>query len=86
MYFRKGLDKIFKELRETTYDLAAGKGAWFHAAIKVDPNGKFNIQYEYEKKPNFTYEPDSSKYVDDLKRFPREESLVPQWLKELVNS
>ncbi|SHE67415.1 immunity protein YezG family protein [Pedobacter caeni] len=79
------LSLLFKELREITYSMSPNQGAWYHAALQVDSEGEFNIQYEYETKPDFTYEPDNSKYIDDLKKFPREESLVPQWLKDIVN-
>lgn len=79
------LSLLFKELRELTYAHSPNKGAWYHAALQGDSNGEFTIQYQYEKKPDFTYEPDKSKYIDDLKKFPREDSFVPQWLKEIVN-
>lgn len=79
------LSLLFKELREITYSMSPNKGAWYQATLQVDSDGEFNIQYDYDKKPDFTYEPDSSKYIDDLEKFPREESLVPQWLKDIVN-
>ena len=80
------LSLLFKELREITYSMTPNQGAWYHAALTVDPNGEFDIQYEYEKKPAFTYEPDSSKYKDDLQKFPRNKELIPDWLEEIINS
>lgn len=75
-----------KKLREEMYQSAPDKGAWFSAMFTIPRNGKFQTFFEYDKKPEFKYEPSVDKFVDDLKTFPREERLIPEWLKEKIRS
>ncbi|TNG99802.1 hypothetical protein FHQ26_12180 [Testudinibacter sp. TR-2022] len=77
---------LFKDLREEMYSMSSDKGAWFTAYFTVKNNGQFQTHFEYEEKPEFTYAPSKEKYIDDLNKFPREKSLIPQWLKNIVNS
>ncbi|MFJ1364892.1 hypothetical protein ACILDU_00405 [Capnocytophaga canimorsus] len=81
--------EIFGEaenLRKMMYELAPEKGAWFSAFFTVQSDGQFHTHFEYDEKPEFSYEPSKEKYIDDLKHFPREEHLIPQWLKDIINS
>jgi hypothetical protein len=75
-----------KSLREQMYDLSPGKGAWYTAHFTVDNTGKFQTHFDYDNEPEFTYTPSKEKFIDDLKTFPREERLIPQWLSEIVQS
>lgn len=75
-----------KQLREEMYKSSPNKGAWYTAYITILNNGQFQTSFDYENKPEFKYEPSNDKYEDDLKTFPREETLVPIWLKEIINS
>jgi hypothetical protein len=81
-----GIDVVMKikSLREELYKLSPDKGAWYSAYFTVDSTGKFQTNFDYESKPDFSYTPDIKKFVDDLKTFPRDEALVPQWLREIV--
>lgn len=83
-----GSDVAFEalKLREEMYRLSPEKGAWFSAFFTIQSNGQFHTHFEYDEKPEFDVEPSKEKYIDDLKTFPREEHLVPQWLKDIVNS
>lgn len=85
----EGKIDIFKEftnLRKMMYELAPEKGAWFSAFFTVQNDGQFHTHFEYDEKPEFAYEPSNEEYIDDLKIFPRQEHLIPQWLKDIVNS
>jgi hypothetical protein len=77
---------LFMDLRKEMYQLAPQQGAWFSCNITVYPDGNFDIKFNYDDKPKFSYKPSQDKFVDDLKSFPREEPLIPQWLKEIINS
>lgn len=77
---------LIKNLREEMYSSAPNKGAWFTAYITILNNGKYQTSFDYENKPEFKYEPSKDKFIDDINRFPREESLMPNWLKKIVNS
>ena len=75
-----------KSLREQMYILSPDKGAWYSAYFTLDNTGKFQINFDYDNKPEFKYTPGKEKFIDDLKTFPRDESSTPQWLMEIVNS
>lgn len=75
-----------KSLREEMYHLSPGKGAWYSAYFTVDNTGKFQTDFDYGNKPEFKYTPSDEKFIDDLKTFPREESIIPEWLREIVHS
>jgi hypothetical protein len=76
---------LFMELRKEMYDLTPQKGAWFSCNIIVYPDGKFDTQFNYDDEPQFSYKPSKEKFIDDLKSFPREEPVIPQWLNDIVN-
>lgn len=84
---KNGMDVTMKlkKLREEMYVLSPGKGAWYTAMFTVTSSGKFESVFDYDNKPDFTYEPSKDKYIDDLRVFPREEGLTPQWLKEMYD-
>jgi hypothetical protein len=75
---------LFMDLRKAMYDLSPEKGAWFTCEITVFSDDKFETKFNYDDKPNFSYEPTDDKYADDLKTFPREANLVPDWLREKI--
>lgn len=77
---------LIKSLREEMYNFSPNKGAWYTAYITILNNGKFQTNFDYENKPEFKYEPSKDKFEDDIKTFPRDESLIPSWLKEIINS
>lgn len=83
-----GSDVAFEalKLREEMYRVAPEKGAWFSAFFTIQNDGQFHTHFEYDEKPKFDVEPVKAKYIDDLKIFPRQEHLIPQWLKDIVNS
>lgn len=83
-----GADIAFEalDLRAEMYKVAPEKGAWFSAFFTIEYNGKFHTHFEYDEKPKFDIEPVKAKYIDDLQTFPRQEHLIPQWLKDIVNS
>ena len=74
-----------KKLREDMYAMSPNKGAWYTAMFTVNSNGKFDSVFDYNNKPDFKYEPGDDKYIDDLEVFPREDNLIPDWLKEICD-
>ncbi|MCX2429262.1 MULTISPECIES: immunity protein YezG family protein [unclassified Pedobacter] len=73
-----------KKLREELYKLSPNKGAWYTCIITVTSDGKFNIDFDYDEKPEFKYDPSPDKFIDDLKVFPRDKDLVPEWLNDIL--
>jgi len=74
-----------KQLREELYKLSPNKGAWYTCIISVTSDGKFNIDFNYDEKPEFKYDPSPDKYIDDLNVFPRDKDLVPAWLNDILS-
>ncbi|MCX2495269.1 DUF600 family protein [Pedobacter sp. PF22-3] len=75
-----------KKLREEMYKLSPDKGAWYSSIISVNGDGKFNINFDYDEKPEFKYEPSPDKFIDDLNTFPREKGLIPDWLNNIIST
>ena len=73
-----------KKLREEMYKLSPDKGAWYTGIISVTSEGKFNIDFDYDGKPEFKYEPNADKFINDLDTFPREKNLIPDWLNNII--
>ena len=73
-----------KKLREELYKLSPNKGPWYTCIITVTSDGKFNIDFDYDEKPKFKYDPSPDKFIDDLKVFPRDKELVPEWLNDIL--
>jgi hypothetical protein len=65
-----------KELREELYKLSPNKGAWYTGIISVTNEGKFKVDFDYDEKPEFKYEPSPDKFIDDLNTFPRDKDLM----------
>jgi hypothetical protein len=76
----------FKAIRELMYKQSPNNGAWYTAYFTMTKNHQLNASFDYDHKPNFKYEPDTEKFIDDLAVFPREERLIPAWLKEIIAS
>jgi hypothetical protein len=57
----------FMELRKRMYELSPQQGAWFYCKITVEPSGKFETDFNYDDKPNFSYNPTLKKWEDDIK-------------------
>jgi hypothetical protein len=72
-----------RRLREEFYKLSPNKGAWYACIVTVYNDGKFNLEFDYIKKPGFSYEPSPDKFIDDLEKFPRDKDLIPAWLNEI---
>ncbi|MEL1244431.1 immunity protein YezG family protein [Flavobacterium sp. DGU11] len=76
----------FKSLREIMYNVSPNKGAWYSASFTITNDHKLQAHFNYDDKPEFTYEPSKEKFIDDLNVFPREKALIPDWLDAIVNS
>jgi hypothetical protein len=80
------LRELFMDLRKAMYDLSPQQGAWFSCTITVYPTGKFTTDFNYDDDPEFTYHPDPREFADDLKTFPREKGLIPDWLNDILKA
>lgn len=72
----------FEDLREATYQ--QGKGAWYIATVLVHVDGRYEVDYDYDTRPDIGFNVHPETFVDDLEDFPRDEALRPQWLTDMV--
>jgi hypothetical protein len=58
-------------------------GTWFTATLTVrrgvDDSVQYTTAFDYDHRPDWTNEPDVRTYLDDLQRYPRPESEIPDW-------
>ncbi|MBR7825150.1 hypothetical protein KDK95_02445 [Actinospica sp. MGRD01-02] len=76
------LSELLGELREADYD-PDEDGAWFSLRLYVRPDGPEDEWWQavdHFREPSWRVPPPDAKYGEDLKRFPREYSELPDWL------
>ncbi|RKS08129.1 hypothetical protein DFP74_3822 [Nocardiopsis sp. Huas11] len=58
-----------------------GKGTWLSMIVSVHHTGKVNIEYNYDTEPELTREPSPLAYAQELERYPREDGVLPDWIR-----
>jgi hypothetical protein len=69
-----------EELRTAMY--RAGAGTWFSATLSVDRSGSMSADFNYDQEPDWSRPVEPEWYVKDLEKFPRDESAIPNWLRQ----
>lgn len=55
-------------------------GTWLSVNVTiVRDTGQFNINYNYDEKPSWDFEPEPENYLLDLERYPRPADEIPAW-------
>ncbi|MFN8356710.1 MAG: DUF600 family protein [Spirosomataceae bacterium] len=75
---------LFTNLRQEMAKINEGKGAWYIAKMEIQKNGKFNIQFDYDNKPDLSFEIPDEVFIEDFEQFPRDEKYIPDWLREIL--
>ncbi len=78
------MPEIINALRREMYEISQGRGAWFTATLEVDKNGRFDTYFNYDNMPEYIELPNRKMFQDDLTLFPRDASLVPEWLHAII--
>jgi FKBP-type peptidyl-prolyl cis-trans isomerase (trigger factor) len=52
--------------------------------LTILPSGNFNIQFEYEIKPEFSIPLEDSDFIKDYQKFPRSKDYIPEWLRVIL--
>ena len=73
------LGPLLKDLRAGMY--REGSGTWFSIKYTITRPGKFHVEYNYDEKPHILF-PTAWGYTNDLKRFPRDDEHIPDWLRQ----
>ncbi|GAB4002291.1 hypothetical protein GCM10028807_60640 [Spirosoma daeguense] len=74
-----------KQLREAMYRQNPNKGAWYMLILEIKSDGKFNIDFDYDNKPDFGIEIEEKRYFWDWQKFPRDKESTPTWLQKIIN-
>jgi hypothetical protein len=72
------------QLREAMYETAPNKGAWYSMDMQINKNGKFDIKFDYNNKPNFSIPIEELDFIRDYEKFPRQGEIIPDWLNKIL--
>ena len=69
------------ELRVAMAPLNGGQ-AWYTAIFRMTPDGKYKFHFDYDHLPAFDLMPETDKWQDEFKRYPRPElqAQIQDWL------
>lgn len=76
------LGLLLDDLRAGMY--REGEGTWFSIKYIITRLGKFHVEYNYTEAPCILF-PTAWGYTNDLKRFPRKDKYIPDWLRQKVS-
>lgn len=60
----------------------AGRGTWISAVYEIEPPGDYAVEFEPDIEPEWRRVPPPIGFLDELRFFPREDSHIPEWLRE----
>jgi hypothetical protein len=73
---------LFAELRAKMYQ--PGRGTWYSVTAHVFLNSRVESRFLWDDQPDWDGEPPVSALLRELTDFPRDEPMVPDWLRERV--
>lgn len=76
------MPEILRQLRETM--CRENKGTWISLTMTLSSSGHMDIDYNYDKRPDFGFDVSAHDYTLELQRFPRADDLVPAWWRECI--
>ena len=80
------LSSLVVQLREATY--RPDRGAFFEVHLAVTPDGTTSVDYNFTEMAEHyrSWKPKdiAPDFVDDFKAYPRDDSAIPAWLRELL--
>ncbi|GAA1464851.1 hypothetical protein NE857_04200 [Nocardiopsis exhalans] len=59
-----------------------GTGTWFSMRIHILPPARFKVDFNYDEKPSYLFDPPPEEFAEDIKKFPRSPENIPAWLRE----
>ncbi|PVA91840.1 hypothetical protein DDK01_17940 [Mycobacteroides abscessus] len=60
-------------------------GTWLSATLTLTREGDFSYDFNYDNKPNWgSPEPTLDAFIEDLEKYPRPESEIPEWYPRKV--
>ncbi|MER7383330.1 hypothetical protein ABT337_16805, partial [Saccharopolyspora hirsuta] len=77
------LREIFESLREGMY--RPDVGTWLSALYVVERPSSYRIDINFDTEPGWQRPLPRAAYVDELRRFPRAEENIPDWMRERID-
>ncbi|MEB3368878.1 glycohydrolase toxin TNT-related protein [Saccharopolyspora mangrovi] len=77
------LREIFERLREGMY--RPDVGTWLSALYVVERPSSYRIDINFDTEPQWQRPLPRAAYVDELRRYPRSEENIPDWMQERVD-
>ncbi|MEV0700777.1 glycohydrolase toxin TNT-related protein [Saccharopolyspora sp. NPDC050389] len=74
------LQEIFERLREGMY--RPDVGTWLSALYVVERPSSYRIDINFDSEPQWQRPLPRAAYVDELRRYPRAEENIPDWMRE----
>jgi hypothetical protein len=71
--------ELLGELRALMY--RPGRGTWLSGRYVLDHPSKYNAEFEPDIEPRWRRVPPPIGFQDELRRFPREDAHIPEWLR-----
>ncbi|MFC7341840.1 glycohydrolase toxin TNT-related protein [Saccharopolyspora griseoalba] len=76
------LREIFERLREGMY--RPDVGTWLSALYVVERPSSYRIDINFDTEPQWQRSLPRAAYVDELRRYPRAEENIPDWMRERI--
>jgi hypothetical protein len=70
---------LLGELRAAMYQ--AGRGTWLSGMYLLEYPSKYSAEFEPDVEPRWRRVPPPIGFQDELRRFPREDAYIPDWLR-----
>ncbi|RPF26621.1 hypothetical protein [Georgenia muralis] len=72
--------RAMSEMRHKAYE--PGKGTWFTALVTLERSGKLSLNLDYNNEQKWGRPLEPGQFVEDLRRYPRDDEHTPAWLRE----
>ena len=78
-YPPRSVSPLARELRGVMY--SEGTGTWFSMTLSISDKGSASAGFNFTDAPPLDQELSPSVYADELKKYPRDDAHVPEWLR-----
>ena len=77
------LEDAIDNIRTRLYQ--TGRGAWFSAVFRLEPNGRFTADFDYDSEPPWDIPVVDATYLEEQQLFPRDEQHQPDWYRQKLD-
>lgn len=86
---RKPLKGVPADVGEALTEIKAASadpktGTWLTGLVTLERSGKMTLSTDRTSPPRWKKEPEAAEYAEELRRYPRDEEHIPDWLREKI--